>query len=145
MLIGLFKGVLVGGLLGGGLWYLETGGDLDATETSFAWLRWPLYGVIGLLTGVIAGKPPWAKGAWVTSIVKGITGFGLCVGLFFLADLLFTTPIEGRTPTTWYFAFGAGLAALYGIWIELDDGKTEDSNKPKKALPAGDATSKLPE
>ena len=89
MLLGLLKGAIVGALLGGGLWYLETGGNIEATETSFAWARWPLYGVIGLLSGVVSGRPPWAKGAaWVSSILKGVFGFGICVGIFFLFDLL---------------------------------------------------------
>lgn len=144
ILVGLVKGILVGGLLGGGLWFLETGGDIEATEASLAWLRWPVYGVIGLITGVVAGKPPWVKGAWVTSIVKGVVGFGLCVGLFFLADFLLTMNLWGRVPTTWYFGFGAILAIIYAVWVELDDGGKADNDKKNKALPQGDSTKALP-
>lgn len=143
MLVGLVKGVLVGGLLGGGLWYLETGGNLESTEATFAWLRWPLYGVIGLLTGVVAGRPPWAKGAWVTSIVKAIVGFGLGVGLFFLVSSFLSMDLWGRALTTWYFGFGAAVAALYGIWVEVDDGGKDDDKK--KALKAKPDTPALPE
>ena len=137
ILVGLLKGALVGGLVGGVLWFLETGGDL-AAEARLAWLRWPTYGVIGLLAGVVAGRPPWAKGAaWVTSIIKGVFGFGLCVGLYFLADLALGSFENllgfGRTPTTWYFGFGAALGAVYAIWIELDDGGKRDEEKEKKA------------
>ncbi len=124
--IGLLKGVIIGGGFGAGLW------ALDPEGTTLSWLRWPLYGLIGLVTGVIAGRPPWAKGAWVSSIIKAIFGFGLCVGLFFLADWLVTFDVYGRDPTHWYFGFGALVGMLYGIWVEIDDG--DPSNKPPKGL-----------
>jgi hypothetical protein len=139
LLIGILKGAIVGGLLGGGLWYLETGGDVEATAAPLAWLRWPLYGLVGLLTGFVSGKPPWAKGAaWVSSILKGVFGFGLCVGLYFLLDyLLGGWTFSGRVATTWYFGVGAALGALYAGFIEVDDsiGKKDDDQKKVPAKP----------
>lgn len=148
MVLGILKGAIVGGLLGGGLWYLETGGNVEATEAPLAWLRWPLYGVVGLLTGLVAGRPPWAKGhAWVSSILKGVFGFGVCVGLYFLANyLLGGWSLFGRIASTWYFGFGAALGAIYAMFIEVDDsiGKHDEgggSKKPsKKAAATDDAT-----
>jgi hypothetical protein len=145
ILLGMIKGALVGGLLGGALWFLETGGDLQSTETSWAWLRWPLYGVVGLLTGFVSGRPPWAGdnvrgAAWVSSVFKGIVGFGVCVGLYFLADWLVRLELWGRTPTEWYFGFGAVLGVVYATFIEIDDsiGAAKDDGpkaKPKTEAP----------
>jgi hypothetical protein len=140
LFIGIFKGAVVGALLGGGLWYLETGGNLQAAGAPLAFLRWPLYGLVGLLAGVVSGKPPWAKGsAWVSSILKGLFGFGLCVGLYFLLDYLVGgLSFMGRPATAWYFAVGAALGAVYAAFIEVDDSigkRDEDAKKPKKAEP----------
>ena len=146
IVLGILKGAVVGGLLGGGLWYLETGGDMEATEAPLAWLRWPLYGAVGLLTGFVAGKPPWAKGnAWVSSILKGVFGFGLCVGLYFLIDYLAGGwSLFGRLASTWYFGFGAALGAVYAVFIEVDDsvGKQDEGGKRTAAKkPAKQASS----
>ncbi len=139
ILLGLLKGAAIGGGLGAGLW------ALDPSGSRLAFLLWPVYGAVGFLTGAVCGKPPWAKGsAWVASIVKAVFGFGLAVGLYFLADWLFSTfsvQAYGRSPTLWPFAFGAALGALYGIWVELDDGGKADAAGPgklpgKKAAPA---------
>ena len=140
IVLGLLKGALVGGGLGAGLW------ALDPTGSSLAWLRWPVYGAVGFLTGVVCGKPPWGgNAAWVASILKAVFGFGLAVGLFFLADWLLTFEVLGRAPTMWPFAFGAALGALYGVWVEVDDGGKDDAAAkqltPKPdvpALPSGD-------
>ncbi len=146
ILFGVLKGALIGGLLGGVLWFLETGGDLGDNEASWSRLRWPLYGVIGLFTGIVAGRPPWARdsvrgAAWVSSIFKGIVGFGVCVGLYFLANWLLSFDLFGRVPTKWYFAFGAAVGVIYAVFIEVDDSigrKDEDSESKKKpAAPDG--------
>ena len=146
ILIGVVKGAVIGGLLGGALWFLETGGDLENNEASWSWLRWPLYGVVGLLTGIVSGRPPWAKdsvkgAAWVASVFKGIVGFGLCVGLYFLSNWLLSFDLFGRLPTEWYFAFGAAVGIIYAVFIEVDDSigkKDADSTKKKPAAPAAD-------
>jgi hypothetical protein len=137
ILLGVLKGAIVGGLLGGALWFLETGGDPHYTGTLVSWPLWPLYGVIGLLTGVISGRPPWAKdnvrgAAWVSSVFKGLIGFGFCVGLYFLGNWL-TASIDlfGRAPTNWYFGFGAALGVIYAVFVEVDDsiGRKDDEAK----------------
>ncbi len=138
LLIGILKGAIVGGLLGGGLWYLETGGNLQARGAPLAWLGWLVYGLVGVLAGLVSGKPPWAKGsAWVASILKGVFGFGVCVGLYFLLDYLIGgLSFMGRPATAWYFAVGAALGAVYAGFIEVDDSigkKDEDSKAAKKA------------
>jgi len=131
VLIGLLKGAVIGGGLGAGAWLVDPEG------TTLSSLRWPLYGAVGFLVGIVGGKPPWAPGAaWVASILKAIVGFGLCVGLFFLADWLIVFDVYGRDPTNWYFAFGAVLGSVYGIWVEIDDGERaargKDSKKSKQ-------------
>jgi hypothetical protein len=138
ILLGLLKGAIVGGGIGAGFYLLDPGGG------SLAWARWPVYGAIGFLTGVVCGKPPWAKGAaWVASILKAALGFGLAVGLFFLADFLLRFQVFGRVPTMWPFAFGAAIGVLYGVWVEVDDGGKSDDEGRKK-LPAKPDTRKLP-
>lgn len=141
IVLGLLKGAIIGGGVGAGLW------ALDPEGTSLAFLRWPVYGVVGFLTGVVCGKPPWAKGsAWVASILKALFGFGIAVGLYFLADWLFgmfSVQVYGRSPTMWPFAFGAALGVVYGIWVEVDDGGKADEAKEKQ-LPAKEKAPALP-
>ncbi len=142
ILLGVLKGAIVGGLLGGALWFFETGGDLGNDEASWAWLRWPLYGAIGLLTGLVSGRPPWAKGyVWVSSLLKGVFGFGVGVGLYFLGNyLLQSFEPFGRLATEWYFGFGAAVGVIYAVFIEIDDsvGKRNEEKK-SEAKPAKDA------
>jgi hypothetical protein len=132
ILLGILKGALVGGGLGAGLWALDPDGQ------TLAFLRWPVYGLVGFLTGAVCGKPPWARGsAWVASILKAVFGFGLAVGLYFLADWLFGLfpfQVLGRSPTMWPFAFGAVLGVIYGVWVELDDGGKADEEKDSRKL-----------
>jgi hypothetical protein len=134
LFIGIFKGVIVGGLLGGGLWYLETGGNLQASGAPLSFLRWPLYGLVGLVAGLVSGRPPWSKGsAWISSILKGLFGFGVCVGLYFLLDYLVgNLAFMGRPATAWYFAVGAALGAIYAAFIEVDDSIGKKDDEPKK-------------
>ena len=141
ILLGILKGGIIGGGLGAALW------AIDPNATTFSGLRWVLYGVVGFLTGVVAGKPPWApNAAWVATILKAVVGFGVCVGLYFLSAYLMGMTgfqVYGREPTLWYFAFGGALGILYGVWVEIDDGGKADDPK-KKQLPAKEQSPALP-
>ena len=79
LLVGLLKGAVIGGGIGYGAYALG-----DATGFSNAWLT---YGVVGLLVGLLVGRPLWAlikdKSAttWV-GVLKAAFGFGVGCGLY---------------------------------------------------------------
>lgn len=123
LLIGLLKGLAVGGAVGAALHF----GAGATTITS--WVNYLLYGAVGLLAGVVAGQPPWRPGAWVASILKGIFGAGLGVGLYALAVHFLRLPVDGvpgiesgavlaQAP----LLFAPAVATLYATLVELDDG-----------------------
>jgi hypothetical protein len=67
-LIGLLKGVLVGGALGAGLVY-GLGVPVFA-----AWLAYVAAIVTGAATGLVAGKPIWQKDARIEAGLKAVAG-----------------------------------------------------------------------
>lgn len=76
LLFGLIKGLLVGGLLGFGL-----------VQLGFAvltpWLAYPAAVLTGVLVGLIAGKPIWAKDAKIEAGAKAFFGALLGAGMMF--------------------------------------------------------------
>jgi hypothetical protein len=120
VIVGLLKGAVVGGLLGYGAWYLGwTGGVVAYLACALA----------GALVGVIAGRAPWrAETIWtpvIKMIVGAVIGAGLCfVGFRFLPDPQFkVADVElGLHSAT---VLAPAIALLYGVFVEVDDGKTE--------------------
>jgi hypothetical protein len=124
VLIGLIKGAIVGGALGYGAWYLGwTGGVVAYLACALA----------GALVGVIAGRAPWrAETIWtpvIKMVVGAIIGAGLCfVGFRFLPDPQFKVAgVELGLHSA--IVLAPAIALLYGIFVEVDDGKSE---KPAK-------------
>jgi hypothetical protein len=124
VLIGLIKGAIVGGALGYGAWYLGwTGGVVAYLACALA----------GALVGVIAGRAPWgAETIWtpvIKMVVGAIIGAGLCfVGFRFLPDPQFKVAgVELGLHSA--IVLAPAIALLYGIFVEVDDGKSE---KPKE-------------
>jgi hypothetical protein len=66
--VGFVKGALVGALMALA-WERALGGGAFAGAWSYLMAI-----ATGLLTGVLAGKPPWAKGALVEATLKGVAG-----------------------------------------------------------------------
>jgi hypothetical protein len=138
VILGLLKGGLVGAALGYGAMRFGIGAG---------GLAWLVYGAVGFLVGVVCGKPPWRQETLWTSIIKGVVGLVLCMGLYWVAQKLLG---DSRAPAGLVSALGgtgdAVLAAtpvllapligvVYGIFVEVDDGGKAAPAK-KDAAPA---------
>ena len=132
LFLGLVKGALVGAVLGlvvERLGYGRMSGYL-------------VYGVIGAVVGLLAGRPIWShlrdpKSTVWTAVLKGLVGFGVGDGLFVLAERALGNPTihlfgEAKGLTSWTPVFGALVGLIYGAWVELDDVPTKDASPPKK-------------
>jgi hypothetical protein len=122
VVLGVLKGALVGVAVGMVAWKLQ----LTSGVLAFA-----VYGMVGALVGVICGKPLWRQETLWTPLLKGIFGFGVGLGIFWVMKKVF-----GAT----HLPFATGLGApdrpfieipyllgpligiLYGIFVEVDDG-----------------------
>src|SRR5262249_13200109 len=133
-LLGLIKGAVLGAALGLGAFHLGLGGGWG----------YLVYGAIGFVVGLLGGRPFWSHIAdrestvW-TSVLKGIFGVGVGVGLyalvrFAIGDPSLTLAGETRALTSWTYLFGGGVGAIYGAFIEADDAplkkKKEDAGRP---------------
>jgi hypothetical protein len=80
LVLGLLKGLVLAGALGALFFYAF---GLHAVSGVGAFM---LAGLATLIAGIFAGQPPWKKGAWIGSILKGIFGFALGTGLYWLVS-----------------------------------------------------------
>lgn len=155
LIIGIVKGLIVGGLVGFGLAQL----GLAAPSAVIAYLAAALTGV---LVGLVAGKPIWAKDAKIEAGMKAFVGALLGVGLMFVARKWLTFPIPvplgelgganaslGEDPGT-AGTFGglaltslAAIAALLGGFYEADNTPSdEDTRGATPRLNAGSGGAK---
>src|SRR4051812_18701263 len=86
LLIGIVKGLLLGGLIGFGLAKL----GLAAPGAIIAYLA---AAATGVLVGLIAGKPIWAKDAKIEAGMKAFVGALLGAGLMYAARRWLTMPV----------------------------------------------------
>jgi hypothetical protein len=86
LLIGLLKGIVIGGLVGFGLAKL----GFAAPGAIIAYLA---AAVSGSLVGLVAGKPIWAKEAKIEAGMKAVVGALLGAGLMWLARSFLKVPI----------------------------------------------------
>ncbi len=77
LIIGLIEGVLLGGVLG---LLLVKGLGM---ATLGVWAAYGLAVVVGVLSGLVAGKPIWAQGARVEASLKAVVGALLGAGLMY--------------------------------------------------------------
>jgi hypothetical protein len=135
LVLGLLKGTVIGGLIGLAAYQLGfTGG-----------LRWLTYGLAGFMVGVLVGRPIWShlidkNSTVVVSVVKGIVGFGVGMGIYALAAKAWGGGgafqlMSGEAPRVlhdWQPLFGAIVGAVYGAWVEVDDAPAKDAKAAQK-------------
>lgn len=140
LVLGLIKGIVIGGAVGFGAFSLDWG----------SWSNWVTYGVIGALVGALVGKPIWSvlsdqdSTIW-TVVLKAIFGYLVGIGIYALIAKAWGGPdpfevsflAEGkRTLYDWQPVFGACVGGLYGAFIEFDDAPGKEATGPDKQLPA---------
>ena len=136
LLLGLLKGLVIAGALGALFFYAF---GLQAVSGVAAFL---LAGLATLIAGIFAGQPPWKKGAWIGSILKGLIGFVLGTGLYWLVQKFAPTAdmqtllraSEHTTIAQAPLLFMPMVGAVYAMLVEVDDGAEEGST----ADPAND-------
>jgi hypothetical protein len=138
LLIGILKGIVVGGAVGSALYF---GAGVGVVEGALAYL---LYGLVGALTGVVAGKALWKPGAWIEALLRGVFGIAVGCGLYALANAFLgvgaitlpaLTPALATLPSRLVqqpLLVAPAFAVLYAALIELDnDGKGDDAGSTK--------------
>lgn len=124
VILGLLKGGVVGGALGYGA---------HAIGVSTGVLGYLVYAVIGFVVGVVCGKPLWRHETLWTPVVKGVIGALVCAGLYWGASKLlggvpapaFLGLEEGTVLAGAPFVLGPAIGILYGILVEVDDGRPD--------------------
>ena len=148
LLIGIVKGVVIGGLLGFALVKL----GLGMPGAVIAYLAAAITGVV---IGLVAGKPIWAKDAKIEAGMKAVVGALLGAGLMYAARRWLTIPLPFALPNLaganeslqelpkTAGTFGgvamtalAAIAALLGGFYEADNTPEAEGDKAK-ATPAG--------
>jgi hypothetical protein len=139
LLIGLVKGLVVGGLLGFGLVKLGMG-------VPGAVIAYVAAAVTGVLIGLVAGKPIWAKDAKIEAGAKAVVGALLGVGLMAAARHWAMIPIpvnlgpvapDGATIGGFAITSLAAIAALLGGFYEADNDPSEDEGTTPPAAAGG--------
>jgi hypothetical protein len=138
VILGLLKGGVVGAAIGAGAFKLGITGGLLAVVT---------YAVIGGVAGMLCGRPPWRQDTVWTTALKGI--FGAVVGgalywgagkLFGGTHLAFVSKlgVPGDRPLIDIpLLLGPVVGALWGIFVEIDDGGSAGKDGAvKKGEPA---------
>ena len=132
LIIGLVKGAVIGGALGYGAYAAGMDGGFN----------WLTYGVIGAFVGLLVGRPLWSHLAdkhstAVTSVIKAVFGYGMCVGLYALVAKVwggFELSISAledqpRNLYDWPFILGPVIGGLWGAWVEADDAAGPSDDK----------------
>lgn len=135
LLVGLILGLLIGGLVGFGV--------AQVLPTAMAGiLGYALAAATGVLVGLVAGKPIWAKGAAVEAGLKAVVGALLGAGILFgLRFLSLQIPAVADVPAAEIgrhaIAPLLAVATLLAIFYELDNTGGDEEEEPKKRVDAG--------
>jgi hypothetical protein len=144
LLLGLVIGLVVGGLAAGVA--IEGLGLMDFTGAGGAAIAYVLAALTGVLVGLVAGKPIWARGGQIEAGLKAFFGALLGAGLMFaIRSWLDVTVDLGALHA------GAGaikdlpaaalpvIAMLLGGFYELDNTGDADGDGDKKSEKKGGA------
>lgn len=142
ILLGVLKGLMVGGLVGFGvakLGFSAPGG----------WVAYPAAALVGVLIGLVAGKPIWAKDARIEAGMKAGVGLVVGVGLMFAIRkwLGFALPLDlgaltaandSLNQTTPSFGGSAitsltAVAVLLGAFYDADNTPEPEEQPGQKA------------
>jgi hypothetical protein len=138
LLIGLAKGLVIGGALGAGL---QIGLGWGNTTGILGYL---LAMGAGATAGILAGKPVWRVGAWIESVLKALFGLGTGALVYFLGstygalEVPFALPgaESGALWTSQPLLYATLISGLFGSLVELDntddDGDREDGYHPPR-------------
>jgi hypothetical protein len=130
VLLGLLKGLLVGGAIG----YAATRLGVTAGPLAFA-----TYALVGFVVGLVGGKAIWRQPTLWTPALKGVFGALICVGLYWLGSkflgglqLGFTASLGApdRPVVQVPLVLAPILAVVYGIFVEVDDGEGKPASTP---------------
>lgn len=136
VIVGLLKGLVVGGGVGYGML------RLGLVSPVFAYLACAL---VGALVGVVAGRAPWKAETIWTPVLKLVVGAGIGAGLVALGlhfapeTMLNIRPLQvgiEQLPLRSGPIWAPIVGVLYGIFVEWDDGGG------KSSTPAVTATEK---
>jgi hypothetical protein len=145
LLIGIVKGLIVGGLVGFGIAKL----GFAAPGALVAYL---IAGCVGVLIGLIAGKPIWAKDAKIEAGMKAFVGALFGAGLMYVARRWLTMGVPvplgelgapnlslGELPGTAGTIGGLAITSLAAIAAVLG-GFYEADNDPSEGAATADAS-----
>ena len=132
VIIGLVKGLIVGGAVGYGLLRLGwTSGVLAYVACA----------IVGAVVGVVAGRAPWKAETIWTPVLKMIVGAGIGAGLAALGthfgpdSEVYVKPLQTGLE---HVPFRSGpilapiIGVIYGIFVEWDDGGGKKDPPAKK-------------
>jgi hypothetical protein len=136
VVLGLIKGGIIGAAVGFGAFRLGLAGGA---------LGFIVYAAVGALVGVLGGRPPWRQETLWTSLIKGLFGLLVSMGLYWGARKLL-----GQTHLSFATGLGAPdqplvdlpfllapiIGAIYGIFVEVDDAGGSTS-APSAGAPSG--------
>jgi hypothetical protein len=136
LLVGLVLGVLIGGIVAAGI--VKGMGVASFADTGGAALAYLAATVTGVLAGLVAGKPIWAKGAWIEVGLKAFFGSLLAAGAMFALRKWVDVSVD-------LAGLGAGklgdlpvtalpiISTVLGVFYELDNTGSEEEAADGKA------------
>jgi hypothetical protein len=139
-MVRILLGLLKGGVIGAGIGIAAFKLGISSGVLSFV-----AYGLVGALVGIVAGRPPWRQDTLWTSLLKGIFGFAIGLGLYWGARKLLGgahLPIAtsygapDRPLVEVPFLLAPMIGAIWGIFVELDDSSGAAARKQQQATTA---------
>jgi hypothetical protein len=144
LLLGFFKGGLVGGALGA---ILVFGFGITALTGLLAYAT--SVGA-GILVALVAGKPIWAKDAWVEVLLKAVAAAPAAAGLVFAAHHLLRSTLSlgswgTGTASQLPLVLLPLVATLLATFFEMDNTDEPDAAGPRRRVGTPPARTRLEE